>query len=97
MRVAILGVVALVLVGCGNSSDGWSRERFRSAAEQQIRRDEGVKEVICETPASTKTGGEFACRAPYTAPNGSAAWNDYKVTIVGASHISVAPDGSGGG
>jgi hypothetical protein len=94
----MLGMVALLLVACGGGSGGgWNPERFRSAAEQQIRRDENADEVICETPASTEPGWVFACRAPYTTDSGAVAWNDYDVKIVGSSTFDVAPAGSGGG
>ena len=86
-----------LLAACGSSGGGWDAGRFRSAAEQQIRHDEGAHEVICETPASTETGWTFACRAPYTADNGNVAWNDYEVKIVGKSTFEVVPAGSGGG
>ncbi len=82
---------------CGGGDDAWNAEQFRSAAEQQIRRDEDVAEVICETPASTEVGWVFACRAPYTTDNGNAAWNDYEVKIVSESGFEVTPAGSGGG
>lgn len=91
--------LSLVLVACGgdDDDDAWDGDRFRAAAEQQIRRDEDTEEVICETPASTEIGWVFACRAPYTADNGAAAWNDYEVEIVGGSEFEVTSAGSGGG
>jgi hypothetical protein len=90
----------LLLVGCGGDgggSEAWDGDQFRVAAQQQIRQDQDADEVICEAPASTEMGWEFPCRAPYTATNGNAAWNDYEVKIVGESEIEVTPAGSGGG
>jgi hypothetical protein len=94
MRI-VLGLVVLA-AACGGG-DAWDGEQFRTGAQQQIRRDEGAEEVICEVPASTETGWVFACRAPYTAGNGNVAWNDYEVEIVGESDFEVTPAGSGGG
>jgi major membrane immunogen (membrane-anchored lipoprotein) len=97
MRLVRVIAAACLLAACGSSSGSWDAGQFRSAAEQQIRRDNGAHEVICETPARTDPGWTFACRAPYTAANGNAAWNDYDVKIVGKSTFEVAPAGSGGG
>jgi hypothetical protein len=90
------GLLVVVLAACGGGG-AWDGDQFRSAAEQQIRRDEDADEVICETPASTEVGWVFACRAPYTADNGMPAWDDYEVEIVGGSEFEVTAAGSGGG
>lgn len=98
MRIERWIAAGALLAACGSSSSGaWNAERFRSAAEQQIRRDEHAAEVICETPASVETGWVFACRAPYTTDSGAVAWNDYDVKIVGKSTFDVAPARAGGG
>jgi hypothetical protein len=94
MRRLLAGTV-LLLAACGG--DGWDGDQFRAAAEQQIRRDQGTDEVVCETPASTEEGWVFACRAPYQADNGMPAWDDYEVEIVGGSEFEVTAAGSGGG
>jgi hypothetical protein len=92
----MLGLLVL-LAACGGGTEAWNGDQFRTAAEQQIRRDQEADEVICETPASTDTGWVFACRAPYTADNGNVAWDDYEVEIVGGSDFDVTAAGSGGG
>jgi len=85
--------VTLLIAACGGGEDDWSGAQFRTAAEQQIRRDAGVDEVICETPTPAETGTVFACRAPYTNSGGNVAWDDYAVEIVNSSDFVVTAAG----
>lgn len=92
--------LAVALVGAcgGGGEDSWDGGEFRAAAEQRIRNDEDAAEVICETPMSTEAGFVFLCRAPHAGDSdGDAAWDDYKVTIVGPSTFKVTPDDRFGG